>query len=258
MQDEFGRPLSDDGQWVWDGSAWRPTAAQGGPGAAGGALDPTMVAPRDYQPTGGQPAQGDYYQSQYGSPGGYGPGGPGGPNGPGGPKPPVPWYKRQGLMITLIAILLVLSAVLVTVLLKTRGDGKNSAAPPTPTTATPTTASPTTQAPTTPPPTEAPTTPPPTTVPPTSPPPTSVAPGNTVVPGIYDCTSGGSQIGTVNFQGTRYTTDSGASGTYQLDPATGDISFTGGDLGDFTGTYDATGPSMDLSSAAGTDLHCAQ
>ncbi len=171
----------------------------------------------------------------------------------------MPWYKRQGLMITLIAVLLVLSAVLVTVLLLTRGDGKSSAAPPSP---TPTTATPTT----------APHHPssddaaadhrgadyPAHDAPPTSPPPTSVAPGNTVVPGIYDCTSGGSQIGTVNFQGTRYTTSSGASGTYQLDPATGDISFTGGDLGDFTGTYDATGPSMDLSSASGTDLHCAQ
>ena len=258
MQDEFGRPLSDDGQWVWDGSAWRPTAAQAG---SGGALDSTMVAPRDYQPTGGQPAQGDYYASQYGSPYasqyppqvGYG---PGGPTGPGGPKEPVPWYKNQGLMITLIAVLLVLSAVLVTVLLLTRGDGKNTVAPPS---ATPTTAAPTTEAPTTPPPTtEAPTTPPPTTVPPTTPPPTSVAPSNTVAAGIYDCTSGGSQIGTVNFRGTRYTTSSGATGTYQLDPTTDDISFTGGDLGDFTGTYDSSGPSMDLTSSSGSDLHCAQ
>ncbi len=266
MQDEFGRPLSDDGQWVWDGSAWRPTAAQAGPGgAAGGAMDPTMLAPRDYQATGGQPAQGDYYPSQYGTPyssqygaqGGYGPGGPTGPGGPGGPKEPVPWYKRQGLMITLIAVLLVLSAVLVTVLLLTRGDDKNNAAPPS---TTPTTAPPTTQAPTTPPPTtEAPTTPPPTTVAPTSPPPTSVAPpDNTVVPGIYDCTSGGTQEATVNFQGTRYTTNDGGTGTYALDPTTGDISFTGADLGDFTGTYDPTGPSMDLTSSSGFDLHCAQ
>lgn len=231
-------------------------------------MDSTMVAPRDYQPTGGQPAQGDYYQSQqgsqypsqyssqYGAQGGYGPGGPGAPGGPGGPKEPVPWYKNQGLMITLIAVLLVLSAVLVTVLLLTRGDGKNNAAPPSP---TPSTAPPTTQAPTTPPPTtEAPTTPPPTTEAPTSPPPTSVAPDNTVVPGIYDCTSGGTDIGTANFQGTSYTTSSGASGTYQLDPTTDEISFTGGDLGDFTGAYDSSGPSMDLTSTSGTDLHCAQ
>ncbi|HEX4019425.1 MAG TPA: hypothetical protein VHX15_22010 [Frankiaceae bacterium] len=269
MQDEFGRPLSDDGQWVWDGSAWRPTAAQAGPGGpAGGGLDSTMVAPRDFQPTGGQPAQGDYYQSQSGAPyssqygpqGGYGPGGPGtagGPGGPGGPKEPVPWYKRQGLMVTLIAILLVLSAVLVTVLLLTRGDSNDNAAPPSP---SPTAAPPTTEVPTTPPPTtEAPTTPPPTTTPPTTPPPTSVAPpDNTVVPGIYDCTSGGSQIGTVNFQGTRYTTSSGATGSYLLDPTTDDISFTGGDLGAFTGTYDPNGPSMDLTSSSGSGLHCAQ
>jgi hypothetical protein len=247
MQDEFGRPLSDDGQWMWDGSAWRPTAAQAGPGGASGGLDSTMVAPRDYQPTGGQPAQGDYYPSQ----GGYGPGGPGGPDGP---KERVPWYKNQVLMIVLIAVLLVLSAVLVTVLLLTRGGGKDNAAPPSPTTAAPTTEAPTTPPPTT----EAPTTPPPTTEAPTSPPPTSVAPDNTVVPGIYDCASGGTQEATVNFQGTGYTTNNGGTGTYQLDPTTGDITFTGADLGDFTGTYDPTGPSMDLTSASGFDLQCAQ
>lgn len=254
MQDEFGRPLSDDGQWVWDGTAWRPTAAQGVAGSGG--QDPTMVAPRDYQPTGGQAAQGDYYPSQYqpaAGPGNYGPGGPGVP---GGPKEPVPWYKNQALLVVIIAVLLILSAVLVTVLLLTRGGGKSSAAPPSP---SPTTATSTTAAPTTPPPTtEAPTTPPPTTQVPTTPPATSVAPDNTVVPGIYDCTSGGTQIGTVNFQGLRYTTSSGATGTYQLNPTTGAIRFTGNDLGDFTGTYDPTGPSMQLSSAGGVDLHCAQ
>ena len=43
------------------------------PAPGTGGLDSTMVAPRDYQPTGGQPAQGDYYQSTYPPAGGYGP-----------------------------------------------------------------------------------------------------------------------------------------------------------------------------------------
>lgn len=218
-----------------------------------------MVAPRDYQPTGGQPAQDDYYQSQYAPQGGYGSGGPGapaGPVGPGGPKEEVPWYKNTAVMGGLIAVLLVLSAVLVTIILLNRSDGNPASGAPSLTPATPPA---TTAAPTTPPPTTAvPTTPPPTTVPPTTPPPTSVAPNNTVVPGIYDCTSGGMQIGTVNFSGTAYTTSSGATGTYLLDPTTGKISFTGGDLGDFSGKYTASGPSMELTSADGTELHCAQ
>jgi hypothetical protein len=259
MEDEFGRPLSDDGQWVWDGTAWRPTAAQAGPGGPGtGGLDSTMVAPRDYQPTGGQPAQGDYYQSAYPPGGGYGPGGPagpGGPGGPGGPQPPPPWYRRQAVMVSIIGALLVLSAVLVTVLLLTRGDDNNTAAPPSPSA---TTAAPTTPPETTPPPTTEPPSTPPTTEPPTSPPPTSVAPDNTVIPGIYDCTNAGSFFGSINFQGFQYRTTSGGTGTYDLDPATGDMTFTGADLSDFDGLYDPTGPSIDLTSSTGEELHCAQ
>ncbi len=178
MEDEFGRPLSDDGQWVWDGTAWRPTAAQPGAGPGTGGLDSTMVAPRDYQPTGGQAAQGDYYQPAFPPTGGYGPG-TGGPGGPVGPRPP--WYRRQAVMVSIIGALLVLSAVLVTVLLLTRGDGNTDAAPPSPSASLtpstpPTTAPPTTQAPTTPPPT----TPPPTTLPPTTPPPTTPPPATTL------------------------------------------------------------------------------
>ena len=30
MQDEYGRPLSDDGQWVWDGSAWHAHGRRAG------------------------------------------------------------------------------------------------------------------------------------------------------------------------------------------------------------------------------------
>ena len=218
-----------------------------------------MVAPRDYQPTGGQSAQGDYYESTYPPAGGYGPGGPGGPGGVGGPgggQPRPPWYRRQAVMVSIIGALLVLSAVLVTVLLLTRGDDNNTAAPPSPSASTlvpttpPTTAPPTTQAPTT---------PPPTTEPPTSPPPTSVAPPvNTVEPGIYDCTNSGQPAGSINFQGLRYRTSNNGTGTYDLDPTTGDMIFTGADLSDFTGTYDPTGPSIDLTSTSGLELHCSQ
>lgn len=250
MQDEFGRTLSDDGQWVWDGRAWRPTGAQSGPaGAATGDLDPTRVGPGDYQPTGAQPVQDDYFAT---SPA---PAGPGGPGGPGGPQPPQPWYRRQAVLVTIIGALLVVAAVLVTVLVLTSGNGNNTAAPPSPsaTTAAPTTPPPTTAPPTT----QAPTTPPPTTPPPTTPPPTSPPPDNTVVPGIYDCLSNGTQFGSVNIQGHAYTTSNGGRGTYQLDPTTGVITFTGADLGGFTGTYDPSGPSMDLSQS-GENLHCAQ
>jgi hypothetical protein len=281
MQDEYGRPLSDDGQWVWDGSAWRPTGggAPGGTGPDPGtvALEPTMVAPRDYDPTGGQPQQ-PYGTGGYGArPGGpqhaYGPGGPyesggpydsggpyvqGGPGAPGGPPIPTPFYKKPSVMI---GALLVLSAVLVTIILETRGGGSPAAGPtptvtattPAPPTEAPTTEAPTTEAPTT----EAPRTALPTTVSPTTPPPTSSLP-STISPGLYGCTSGGAEIGTATFAGTSYTTSTGASGTYQYDASSGDISFTGGDLGDFTGTYDPSGPSMELVSASGGELHCAQ
>ena len=62
----------------------------------------------------------------------------------------------------------------------------------------------------------------------------------------------------MSITGTRYTTNSGASGTYLYDDTTGDIAFTGPDLGDYSGTYDPGGPSMDLTSTGGTQLHCAQ
>jgi hypothetical protein len=151
-------------------------------------------------------------------------------------------------MVSIIGALLVLSAVLVTVLLLTRGDDNNNAAPPSPSATTPV---PTTPPPTTEPPT---TTPPPTTPPPTTPPP----PDNTVTSGIYDCTNAGQPAGFINFQGLNYRTSNNGTGTYDLDPTTGDMIFTGADLSDFSGTYDATGPSIDLSSTSGVDLHCSQ
>ena len=32
QQDDQGRPLSDDGQWVWNGTEWEPSGG-GAPGA---------------------------------------------------------------------------------------------------------------------------------------------------------------------------------------------------------------------------------
>jgi hypothetical protein len=84
-----------------------------------------------------------------------------------------------------------------------------------------------------------------------------VAPVDTAAPGIYDCLSNGTEFGSVNIKGHSYTTNNGGTGTYQLDPATGAISFTGADLGGFAGTYDPSGPSMNLSQS-GENLHCAQ
>ena len=267
MQDKYGRPLSDDGQWVWDGSAWRPI--DGPAGAAGGAQDPgtvgyepTMVAPRDYGQrgglTGGQPEQPYYAGNQGQAPGPYVPGGPVGPGGPGGPGGPTPFYRKP---VVIIGALLIISAVLVTVLLIIHG-GKDNSANTTPTT-TPSIRIPT-QLPTTIPtdiPTQEPTSAPPSDTPPTevptTPPPTSSGPA-TISPGVYDCTSGGTEIGTVSFLGLRYTTSSNGSGTYQYDEASGDISFIGADLGDYSGTYDPSGPSMDLTSSSGGQLHCAQ
>ncbi len=85
-----------------------------------------------------------------------------------------------------------------------------------------------------------------------------MAPDNTVVPGVYDCTNSGSPAGFIVFSGLSYRTNSNGTGTYDLDPATGDMTFTGADLSDFTGTYDDTGPSLDLTSTSGLQLHCAQ
>lgn len=226
MQDEYGRPLSDDGQWVWDGSAWRATGAAA-PGQA--------PRPAEYEPT--QVGPPDYTQ------------GPAGPDTPP-PPPPTPWYKKPAVII---GALLVLSAVLATILVLTLDKSdSNSTSPPTP---TPTSASPT------PPPTSEstapPTTVPPTTAPPTTPPPTTPAP-STVNPGLYECTQGGQQFGSVTFVGTNYTTSNGGFGSYQLNPNTNGLTFTGQDLGDYTGTYDPSGPSMSLRSSSGTTLRCAQ
>jgi cytoskeletal protein RodZ len=156
-------------------------------------------------------------------------------------------------LIVIIGALLVLSAVLVTVLLLTRGTHTDVAPPsPSATTAVPTTTPPTTAPPTT----QAPTTPPPTTPPPTTPPPTT-PPVTTVVPGVYDCTNAGQFVGSVTFQGNNYETNNQSRGTYQLDPTNSGISFTGGDLAGFTGRYFPSGPSMDLTQT-GEALHCAQ
>jgi hypothetical protein len=116
-------------------------------------------------------------------------------------------------------------------------------------------------APTTDTPTPSPTTPSPSPVdtptPTPSPTRTPLVPAE-VEPGIYDCTQDGQSTGgTISFSGLAYTTNTGAVGTYTYTRATGAISFTGGDLGPYTGTYNPSGPSLDLE-ASGVSLHCAQ
>jgi hypothetical protein len=248
MQDEYGRPLSDDGQWVWDGSGWRSTGAGAAPQEpATTGYEPTRVAPREFVPGtqasyGGAPAgPQDYFA---------GPGVPTGPGRPGLPPPPTPWWK---LPVTIIGALLVLSAVLVTIILLTRGGNDNSNATPTPSVTTAPSVVPTTDAPS---PTDSPT-PSPTDSPTPSPTKTPLVPAE-VEPGIYDCTQGGQSTGqTISFSGLTWATDTGSVGTYNYNRTTGAISFTGGDLAPYTGTYDPSGPSLDLT-ASGISLHCAQ
>jgi hypothetical protein len=79
----------------------------------------------------------------------------------------------------------------------------------------------------------------------------------TVASGVYTCTSGGTPFGTVTFAGNNYVTSHNGEGTYDYDPTTGAISFTGADLGPYRGTYDPNGPSMDLT-ASGTEIICSQ
>ena len=92
---------------------------------------------------------------------------------------------------------------------------------------------------------------------PTTPPPTTAAP-TVVSPGLYECTQAGTQFGSISFVGNGYTTSNGGSGTYRYAALTGDLTFTGADLGDFQGSYDPAGPSMVLTSASGVVLRCAQ
>ena len=248
MQDEYGRPLSDDGQWVWDGSAWQRRVPRPGPASSPAAIEPTRVGPPDYTQGTGSSGYGQQ-QPPYG-PGGVPPSGrPQGSNGPGSPDSPTPWYKKPAVII---GALLVLSAVLATILVLTLDKSDSSTSPPSP--------SPTSASPTPPPTTEStapPTTMPPTTTPPTTPPPTTPPP-STVTPGLYECTQGGQQFGSITFVGTNYTTSNGGFGTYQLKPSTNRLTFTGQDLGDYTGTYNSSGPSMVRVSSSGVILRCAQ
>jgi hypothetical protein len=259
MQDEYGRPLSDDGQWVWDGSAWRSTARGAGGAApaepATTGYEPTQVAPREYGPTSSQGAYPgapsgpqDYFTRQ---PGPYGPGAPVGPGGPGLPPPPTPWWKRP---VVIIGALLVLSAVLVTIILLTRKDSDDSVATPSPSVTVTPSVAPTTDAPT-----PSPTSASPSAVDTPTPTPSASPSGPAEVePGIYDCTQDGQSTGgTISFAGVTYTTNTGAVGTYRYNPSTGAISFTGGDLQPYTGIYNPSGPSMDLQTQ-GVSLHCAQ
>jgi hypothetical protein len=106
QQDDQGRPLSDDGQWAWNGNEWVPAtggAAPNGPGAGNGGQE-TLVSTRPDlggSPAGyggpagpqqgyGAPGTGQGYGTpapgygQPAQPGGFGQPGYGQPGGPGG------------------------------------------------------------------------------------------------------------------------------------------------------------------------------
>ncbi len=134
--DSQGRPLSDDGQWAWNGTEWVP--ALGGPSEpeAGGSVPAedvgaTMIAPSPFAagspgaaPQGNAPGYGaaqpdhgqapGYGQAQgYGQAPGYGLGAPGGPVGYGVPPQP---KSRKPLIIAVIGVLVIAAVVVVLVL----------------------------------------------------------------------------------------------------------------------------------------------
>jgi hypothetical protein len=311
QQDDQGRPLSDDGQWVWNGTEWEPATGGGAAPGAGGVSDggqETLVSNRpDFgggpgqqggygQPGYGQPGQGgpDYGQQQGygqpGQPGGYGqpgqpqqgfggapgygqPGQPGGPGAPGGPGQPfggggpgapyggAPYGggypgaptpsgggNRNKLIAGVIGGLVVIAAIVVAIILITSGgdDDPEPVASSSPSTAP--TASPSAS------PTES-DSPSPTASPSSSNPNAGGPPT-----GRYVCsTSGGQEIGNFTLTQVTYRTGGGGSGIWSYDEDTDDVTFTGSDLSDFTGTYDSSTGEIDLEAKDGTvSLTCTQ
>jgi hypothetical protein len=135
--DSQGRPLSDDGQWAWNGTEWVPAAA-GAPAAQGSSVeaDPgaTMIAPSPLA-AGAQPAA--QQQPAYGgapgyaaAPGGAAPayGAPGGPPASYGVPPQQPRSKKP-IIIAIIGVL-VIAAVVVTLVLTLGGNNETSSAKP--------------------------------------------------------------------------------------------------------------------------------
>jgi hypothetical protein len=142
--DSQGRPLSDDGQWAWNGTEWVP-AAGGGVSQPEAAADPnaTMITPSPFAaggaPAAGAPAPGYAETPAYGAAPGYGaapaPGygaaqpdavGFGAQGYPGGAGAPPPHQKsRKPLILGIVGGLLVVAVVAV-VLILTLGKSSDS------------------------------------------------------------------------------------------------------------------------------------
>ncbi len=202
--DSQGRPLSDDGQWAWNGTEWVPAA--GGADAAQAAVTPedagaTMIAPSPFagggqpgfggapaaEPSGGYGGAPGYgggstpgYSGDQGFPpaGGYG----GAPGYGGGPAP----QKSNTTRIALIIGGIVVIAAIVVVLIITLGGSKKSSASPS---------------------------------------------------GKFTCrVPGSTQTGTITFNGSNYSlSDKGKSGSFAV--AGTKVTFAGGSLDKATATY---------------------
>lgn len=287
QQDDQGRPLSDDGQWVWNGTEWEPArgggAAPSGPDTGTGGQE-TLISSRP--DLGGSPAaaSGGYgtpagpQQPGYGVPaGGYGQpgppgygapgqpfGGPGAPYGgapyggapyggyPGAPSPGSGGGGNRNKLIAGVVGALVVVAAIVVVLVLTLGGGGTKPRPLASASAS--------SAPT-------PATPSASSVP-SEPTPSDSPSGNGgsstnaggPPTGRYVCsTSSGKQIGTFTLTDVTYRTGGGGSGIWSWDRGTDAITFTGSDLSDFDGQYDSTSGDIDLVAKDKTvNLTCSQ
>jgi hypothetical protein len=136
--DSEGRPLSDDGQWAWNGSDWVPAAIGSTAPSAGGSEDAgaTMIAQSPYSgsgaPPGGQPGYGAPSTPPAGGPG-YGGGSPG----YGSPAPayggaqgfgaPPPKSNRTRLIVMIVSgAVIVIAVVLILVFTVGSSDKKTS------------------------------------------------------------------------------------------------------------------------------------
>jgi hypothetical protein len=120
--DGQGRPLSDDGQWAWNGTEWVPAAMGGGipPLAASSAFaDPnaTVIAASPFPAAGGQPTFGSGAAPGYGADSGFG----------GAGAPPAAQGSRRKLIIGIAAAVIVIAVV--AVLIVTLSGGKKAAFP---------------------------------------------------------------------------------------------------------------------------------
>ncbi len=106
--DSQGRPLSDDGQWAWNGTEWIPATGASAP------------APAGTQSAGGEAGATTIAPSPLATNQGYGPSSPQ-------PYPPVsgqPQKSRTPLILAIVAGVVVIAAVVVALVLTLGGDDK--------------------------------------------------------------------------------------------------------------------------------------